>query len=150
MSSFVSRRLGVVDVDLKCKALLIGRLFCLLDSDHPDCAWKEMYNIMSIDRWVSTITIVLIVMCPRRFIVTSSVFFASLVLTFPVLDHLRPFIQINLKIVLLPFVPAAKLCGINDLALVWSGSRSGKTLHPVGMIPFCVTLIGVVFIVFCP
>ena len=29
-------------MDLKCKALLIGRLFRLLDSDHPDCAWKEM------------------------------------------------------------------------------------------------------------
>ena len=45
----------VVNVELKCKALLIGRLFRLLDSDHPGCAWKEMYNIMSINRWVSTI-----------------------------------------------------------------------------------------------
>jgi hypothetical protein len=41
-SGYAAGGLGIVDVGLRSKALLIGRLFRLLDAEQPDCAWKEL------------------------------------------------------------------------------------------------------------
>jgi hypothetical protein len=41
-SGYAAGGLGIVDVGSRSKALLIGRLFRLLDAEQPDCAWKEL------------------------------------------------------------------------------------------------------------
>lgn len=42
MSNFSNGGLRIVHVDLRCKALLIGRLFRFLDSSQQVCPWQEM------------------------------------------------------------------------------------------------------------